>query len=177
MENCDGPGIIALVSAARTMDGDPYIKASDSITKLDDVISEGLMPPDELELDCRGTLDVTRGKFAYVDIGEIKSKHKLGIGIVQLGIRLSVVAWLLGKCCQVANSDVRRVVASSFLEANIIVPHPVLNLQLMKNGATACMCTFFEAVTCMYVLSIAHCFVAWWRWLLNVVLSVCHLLA
>ena len=109
MENCDGPGIIALVSAARTMDGDPYIKASDSITKLDDVISEGLMPPDELELDCRGTLDVTRGKFAYVDIGEIKSKHKLGIGIVQLGIRLSVVAWLLGKCCQVANSDVRRV--------------------------------------------------------------------
>ena len=109
MENCDGPGILALVSAARSMDGQPYFDASDSIQELDDVISRGMMPPDELEIDCRGKLNVTKRKFAYVDIGEIKSKHKLGIGTVQLGIRLSVVAWLLGKCCQVADPDVCRV--------------------------------------------------------------------
>ena len=109
MENCDGPGSVGLVSAARTMDGAPYFNASDSIKKLDEVISRGLMPPDELEIDCRGTLDVTKGKFAHVDMGEIKSKHKLGIGIAQLEVRLSVVAWLLGKCCQVADPDVRRV--------------------------------------------------------------------
>ena len=109
MEKCDGPGIIALVSAALTMDGKPLLAEGLTIKELDDVIRQGLMPPDELEFDCRGKLDVTKSKFAYVDIGEVKSKPKYGTAIDQLGVRLSVVAWLLGKCCLVSDKDVRRV--------------------------------------------------------------------
>ena len=144
MEKCDGPGIIALVSAARTINGKPFLAESLTIEKLDDVISRGLMPPLELESNCRGTLDVTKSKFAHVDIGEIKTKPKSGTGIAQLGLRLSVVTWLLGQCCLVSETHVRRV-------GRIFVPRRsddtsslmmiLLNLQLSRDGATACMCT------------------------------------
>ena len=109
MEKCDGPGIIALASAALAADGKPYLADSLTITKLDDVIKWGLMPPDELGFDCRGNLDVTNSRYAYVDIGEIKSKPKYGTAIDQLAVRLSVVAWLLDKCCLVSKEDIRRV--------------------------------------------------------------------
>ena len=109
MENCDGPGIIALASAALTMDGKPYLAESLTITKLDDVIRRGLLPPEELEFDCRGRLNVTKSTFAYVDIGEFRSKPRYDSAIDPLALRLSLVAWLLCKCSLVPKEDIHRV--------------------------------------------------------------------
>ena len=71
MERCDGPCIIALVSAALARDGKTCFVESDSTHELDDVIRQHLMPPHKLWLDCRGRLNVTQGKSAFVYIGEI----------------------------------------------------------------------------------------------------------
>ena len=61
MERCDGPGIIALVSAALAMDREPYLGESVLIEDLDDIVRQRLLLPDELELDCRATLDIIPG--------------------------------------------------------------------------------------------------------------------
>ena len=65
------------------------------------------MPPAKLEIDCRATLDVIPGKHAYSDIRQINLRSdRFSAAIAQLGINISVVAWLLEKCCQVSNTDV-----------------------------------------------------------------------
>ena len=128
------------------MDGKPFLAESLTIEELDDVISQELMPPDELRFDCRGTLHVTKSKFAFVDIGEINSNPKFGTGIAQLGLRLSVVTWLLGIAVLYQRQTSAELVISLFLNAQMILHSLMmilLNLQLSRNGATACMCTVF----------------------------------
>ena len=107
MRSCDGPGIMALISAALAKDGRPYFPQNVQITDINKLV--GLLPSEELKMDCCGNLGVTPSKFAYIDIGEATTRAAYSKAITQLGIRLSVIAWLVLECSGVPDADIRRV--------------------------------------------------------------------
>ena len=98
---------MALISAALAKDGRPCFPQNIQITDLNELV--GMLPSEELELDCRGNLDVTPGKYAYLDVGEVKTGAAYSKVTTQLGIRLSVIAWLVHECSGVPDADIRRV--------------------------------------------------------------------
>ena len=103
MQSCDGPGVLALISAALARDGRLCCPQEVKVDDLNTVVGE------ELETDCRGDLDVTPRNSAYIDIGEIKKGVAYSTAITQFGIRLSVIAWLVHECCEVPSADIRRI--------------------------------------------------------------------
>ncbi len=107
MQSCDGPGICALISAALKKDGKPCFPPDLHIKDLNSLVK--YLPGEELQLDCRGNLDVMPSKFAYLDIGEVKKGPDYSKAIKQLGMRLSVIAWLVHECSGVPDADIRRV--------------------------------------------------------------------
>ena len=107
MRSSDGPGILALISAALAKDGKPCCPPDVHIGDLNGLVK--YLPSEELELDCRGNLDVTPRNSAYIDIGEIKMSAAYSKAISQLGVRLSALAWLVHKCCEVPDAQIRRV--------------------------------------------------------------------
>ena len=62
MEDCDGLSVIALTSAALATDSKPFFSGSVLVEDLDDIIGQGLMPPEELEINCRATLGCHPGQ-------------------------------------------------------------------------------------------------------------------
>ena len=67
-------------------------------------------PPDVLEFDVRGRMDVgADSAYAYVDVGEAKSRAEYSSGVAQLGVRLGVLRWLLTAACGVPDGHVRTV--------------------------------------------------------------------
>lgn len=66
------------------------------------------LPAEVLEFDLRGRMDVGRD-YAYLDIGEAKSRADYSSAVKQLGVRLGVLRWLLVNCCGVPEAQVRAV--------------------------------------------------------------------
>jgi hypothetical protein len=66
-----------------------------------------ILPTNELQFDMRGRPDVVRGKYAYIDIGETKSSADYAAAVVQLGLRLGVLRWVVKVCFKL--QDVRLV--------------------------------------------------------------------
>ena len=98
---CRGPGVMCAVAAALPnlyLQGSPVTAAGNFE-----------LPPGRLELDMRGRMDVVPGKYAYVDIGEVKRKPEYGDAIAQLGLRLATLGWFVQTCCSVPEKDVRLV--------------------------------------------------------------------
>ena len=94
LRSCKGPGIMCAVAAALPH---RYLQGSslDSASKIN-------MPPDTLEIDMRGRIDVDPKKaHAYIDIGEVKRKLDYSDAIPQLGIRLGTIGWLVRISCNV----------------------------------------------------------------------------
>lgn len=69
-------------------------------------------------------MDVSAGKFAYIDIGEVKRKQEYADAVTQLGLRLATLGWFVRMCCAVPEKDVRLVgrmmVPTSSLNDNFI---------------------------------------------------------
>jgi len=75
---CESAGILCLVTAAF-----PDLYLDTACPKI---------PPDELENDCRGRLDIPQiEEIAYVDIGEVKMALDYAKAIEQLGLRLGAI--------------------------------------------------------------------------------------
>jgi hypothetical protein len=104
---CSGAGIMVLAMAARQRDGMPYLaQPLGSLAEL-----ANAMPPSVLEFDIRGQVVYTAGKHAAVEVGEIKT-GRVGIfstAIPQLGVRLSVVSYILEQIFEIPTEEVRRL--------------------------------------------------------------------
>lgn len=138
MQSCDGPGVLALISAALARDGRPCCPQEVKVDDLNKVVGE------ELETDCRGDLDVTPRNSAYIDIGEIKKGVAYSTAITQFGIRLSVIAWLVHECCEVPSADIRRI-------GRLFIPWGnrqfIEDEQLLMIGDLVCIFMKYEVVT------------------------------
>lgn len=109
---CRGPGIMCAVAAASPH---RYLQGSST---------EFSLPPERLEFDMRGQMDVSAGKFAYIDIGEVKRQQEYADAVTQLGLRLATLGWFVRTCCAVPEKDVRLVgrmmVPASSLNDNFV---------------------------------------------------------
>lgn len=110
---CKGPGIMCAIAASL-----PHVYLDSASTKL---------PSEALEIDMRGRMDIAGdGKFAYIDLGEIKRKLDYADSVKQLGIRVAVVGWFVQVCCSVEQKDMRLVgrmlVPRGSLQENFIAP-------------------------------------------------------
>lgn len=98
---CRGPGIMCAVAAAV-----PHLYLEGSLV---DAACTWGFPPERLELDMRGRMDVGTGKFAYIDIGEVKRRKEYADAVNQLGLRLATIGWFVRTCCTIPEKDVRLV--------------------------------------------------------------------
>lgn len=74
------------------------------------IIPEERFPSREVEFDCRGRMEVALdSSFACIDVGKLKSSAEVGTAIVQLGLRLKLLAWLVGTVTSSPPQDVRLV--------------------------------------------------------------------
>lgn len=85
LERRNSAGIMCLIAAAHPS---RYLSST--------TYPKFLFPPESLEFDFRGRLDVTqRGRFATIDTGEVKTQLEYAKGIEQLGIRLGTLRWFV----------------------------------------------------------------------------------
>jgi hypothetical protein len=92
---CESAGILCLVAAAlpEYLTGKP-----------------GIFPSDELEIDCRGRIDIAQnGDFAYIDVGEVKTTLDYATSVPQLGVRLGALKWFVCSACGAKVEGVRLV--------------------------------------------------------------------
>jgi hypothetical protein len=83
--DCESAGIMCVTAAAH-----PSLYLETDQDKY-------LLPPEALELDMRGKIELPlpRPDVAYVHIGEVKRSLELGPAVEQLGLRLGVFRWLI----------------------------------------------------------------------------------
>lgn len=116
---CRSPGIMCAIAAALPriyLDGIPPI-ASRSV----------LLPYETMEIDMRGRIDIAGdGKYAYIDLGEVKRQLEYADAVNQLGISLATIGWVVQVGCHVADQDMRLVgrlmVPKSSLKADFVAP-------------------------------------------------------
>ena len=95
---CESAGMMCLTAAAHP---DLYLTEDDKAF---------VMPPEKLEFDLRGRVDVaSNGHFVYIDVGEVKSALAYREAVKQLGLRLGALKWLITTCVPSADPDVRLV--------------------------------------------------------------------
>jgi exonuclease VII small subunit len=93
---CESAGILCLMAAAFP---EIYLKGQPNI-----------FPSDELEIDCKGRMDVARdGTFSYIDLGEVKTRLDYATAVPQLGLRLGALKWFVCKACGAQAEGVRLV--------------------------------------------------------------------
>ncbi|GAQ87184.1 hypothetical protein KFL_003360160 [Klebsormidium nitens] len=93
---CESAGILCLMAAAFP---DIYLKGQPNV-----------FPSDELEIDCKGRMDVARdGTFSYIDLGEVKTRLDYATAVPQLGLRLGALKWFVCKACGAQTEGVRLV--------------------------------------------------------------------
>ncbi|GAQ86582.1 hypothetical protein KFL_002980060 [Klebsormidium nitens] len=93
---CESAGILCLVAAAFP---EAYLTGR-----------PGVMPSDELEIDCRGRIDIAQnGDFAYIDVGEVKTMLDYATSVPQLGLRLGALKWFVCNACGAKVEGVRLV--------------------------------------------------------------------
>ncbi|GAQ92972.1 hypothetical protein KFL_012300015 [Klebsormidium nitens] len=93
---CESAGILCLVAAAF-----PHIYLTGQ---------PKTCPSDELEIDCKGRMDIARdGSFAYIDLGEVKTRLDYATAVPQLGLRLGALKWFVCKACGAELEGVRLV--------------------------------------------------------------------
>ena len=119
---CDGAGVMCIVAAAfperylltaeqqeaKLLELKQQLrdKAADAAVFYGAVV-QMFLPTNELQFDMRGRSDVVRGRYAYIDIGETKSSADYAGAVVQLGLRLGVLRWVVQVCFEL--QDVRLV--------------------------------------------------------------------
>jgi hypothetical protein len=98
---CESAGILCLVAAAFP---EAYLTGQ-----------PGVMPSDELEIGCRGRIDIAQdGEVAYIDVGEVKPMLEYATSVSQLGLRLGVLKWFVCNACG-ANVEGVRLVGRLFV--------------------------------------------------------------
>ena len=60
--------------------------------------SEAPFPPDELEFDMQGCIELHNSSKATIDVAEVKTSLNYSAAIPQLGMRLGVLAWVVHSC-------------------------------------------------------------------------------
>jgi hypothetical protein len=86
-----------------------------------------LLPYETMEIDMRGRIDIAGGgKYAYIDLGEVKRQLEYADAVNQLGISLATIGWVVQVGCHVADQDMRLVgrlmVPKSSLKAYFVAP-------------------------------------------------------
>lgn len=67
--------------------------------------SDALFPPNELELDMQGYIELHAASKATIDVAEVKSSADYAAAVPQLGIRLNVLAWAVEACYSIPRSE------------------------------------------------------------------------
>lgn len=93
---CESAGILCLVATAFP---ETYLKGQ-----------PGVIPSDELEIDCRGRIDIAQnGEFAYMDVGEVKTMLDYATSVPKLDLRLGALKWFVCNACGANEDGVRSV--------------------------------------------------------------------
>jgi hypothetical protein len=94
--SCESAGIMLLIAAAFP---DMYLTGR-----------PGFMPSEEIELDCRGRMDVDKEtSFAYIDTGQVKTRVDYATAVPQLGLRLGALKRFVCAACGTKEDGVRLV--------------------------------------------------------------------
>ena len=100
----------ALISAALARDKKELFPQDGQLNDLEYRVE--MLPSEELEVDCRGNLHVVPKEAAY--IGEVITVPAYSKATTQLGIKLSVVAWLVHECFGVPDAESHAMAMCSY---------------------------------------------------------------